>query len=128
MSYKVLVVLGGPIKSDNTPDIWLKSRLDETLKIVKILKFKYIILTGGDTKQTGMTEAEIMEKYLLEHGLECSNDQNIIIKEMKARTTFENAQNTCSLLKSTLENISRIYVLTSDFHVPRSRVIFQHYF
>ena len=37
----VLIVLGGPLTTDNKPGIWLKSRLDKTIKVYKEYNFDY---------------------------------------------------------------------------------------
>lgn len=117
----VLIVLGGPLTVDNKPGTWLKSRLDKAIKVYKELNFDYIILTGGDPTKKNITEAEVMYNYLKD-----SIPINKMYKEIEANSTFENALYTKKMIMNTL--IRNIYVLTSDFHIDRSKYIFENIF
>ena len=117
----VLIVLGGPLTTDNKPGIWLKSRLDKTIKVYKEYNFDYIILTGGDPYKKYITEAEVMYNYLKDY-----IPVNKMYKENKAKSTFENAIYTKKMIENT--QIKNIYVLTSDFHIDRSEYIFENIF
>jgi uncharacterized SAM-binding protein YcdF (DUF218 family) len=123
MTDTILIVLGGPITSDFKPDIWLKSRLDKTVEINKSLNPKYIILTGGDTRKIGITEAEIMKDYLLDNDISRSK----IYLETNSINTIENGKFTYEMIKH-LPKSTKIYVLTSEFHSNRSKYIFENFF
>jgi vancomycin permeability regulator SanA len=117
----VLIVLGGPLTVDNKPGTWLKSRLDKAIKVNNEYLFAYIILTGGDPTKKNITEAEVMYNYLKDY-----IPKNKMYKEIKANSTFENAIYTKKMITNTL--IKNIYVLTSDFHINRSKYIFENIF
>jgi vancomycin permeability regulator SanA len=117
----VLIVLGGPLTVDNKPGTWLKSRLDKAIKVYNEYIFDYIILTGGDPTKKNITEAEVMYNYLKDY-----IPKNKMYKEIKANSTFENAIYTKKMITNTL--IKNIYVLTSDFHINRSKYIFENIF
>lgn len=119
----ILIVLGGPINDDLTPGIWLTSRLEKTVEITNLIKPSYIIVSGGDTKKLGKTEAEIMKEYLVKKGL--SFDK--IYCETQSINTIENGEFTYMMLNHMNEN-TKIYVLTSEFHLNRAEIIFKYYF
>jgi vancomycin permeability regulator SanA len=117
----VLILLGGPLTIDNKPGTWLKSRLDKTIKVYNEYNFDYIILTGGDPTKKNITEAEVMYNYLKDY-----IPENKMYKEIEAKSTFENAIYSKNMITNTL--IKNIYVLTSDFHIDRSKYIFENIF
>lgn len=119
----ILIVLGGPINDDLTPGIWLTSRLEKTIEVYNSLKFTYIIVTGGDTKNLGKAEAYIMKEYLVKKGLPSDK----IYCEPNSINTIENAEFTYMMLNHMDEN-TKTYVLTSEFHSHRANIIFNHYF
>ena len=63
-----------------------------------------------------------MKKYLTENKYIIAEK---ITKEAKSQNTIENAENTFRLL-SKQKNIGKIIVITSKFHMPRSKMIFKH--
>lgn len=119
----ILIVLGGPINDNLTPGVWLTSRLEKTIEIYPILNPTYIIVSGGDTKKLGKTEAEIMKEYLVKKGL----PSNKIYCEVNSINTIENGEFTYDMLNHISEN-TKIYVLTSEFHLKRAEIIFKYYF
>ena len=123
MADTILIVLGGPITDDYKPDVWLKSRLDKTVEINKSLKPKYILLSGGDTRKIGITEAEIMKDYLLDNDI----PRTKIYVESNSINTIENGKFTYEMIKH-LSKSTKIYVLTSEFHCDRAKYIFEKYF
>ena len=125
-----IIILGGPLTSNLQPGAWLLSRLNTAIQYYKnIDKNKKdnikLIVTGGYTYDKKISEADVMKKYLVKHKI----PENIIIKENQARNTIENAiysKKLTILNKSTDDN--NIVVITSDFHVPRSKIIFVNEF
>ena len=92
-----------------------------------------IITTGGDPAQVGITEARAMSKYLIEeHGVGVEN----IIEESASRSTSENAVNVLKTLEAIgvtkgrgkYGGISKLYLVTSQYHMVRSLYIFQAVF
>lgn len=114
-----LVVLGAGLWGD-VPSLTLKQRLDESLDFIRQNPDTKIVLSGGMGPGETITEAEGMKRYLVGKGV----DEKIIIKEEKSTNTKENLKFTRDLLKKSdgRENI-KIKIVTSDFHMFRSKLI-----
>lgn len=121
-----IIVLGGGIKkgvpkseeSGIRPSNVSLQRLCEAVRIYNITG-KKIIVTGGDPYKTGVSEAEISKKILMELGVKESD----IILENKSKTTFENAQNCIEILKK--EKFIKPVVITSAIHINRAMGSFE---
>jgi uncharacterized SAM-binding protein YcdF (DUF218 family) len=120
----IIIVLGGPLTVKKTPDIWLKSRLDKLIEIYPILQPNYIIVSGGDPNNIGITEAFVMKEYLVKAKI----PKNIILLEISASNTYENATYSYKIIKNRLKENIKIHIITSDFHIQRSKIIFEHIF
>lgn len=115
-----VVILGAGLWGD-TPSLTLSQRLDASLDLIKIIPEDIkIIVSGGQGPGETITEAEAMKKYLIDRGV----SQDRIIKEDKSTSTQENMLYTRQLLRSidSKENL-RITVVTSNFHMYRSKVL-----
>jgi len=121
----VIIILGGPLTKDNKPDIWLKSRLDKMKEIYKTYNPDYIIVTGGYPTNEYISEADVMYDYLKN-----SIPVDKIYKETESTNTYENATKTYKMLINKIQKkeINRISILTSDFHIERSKYIFDNIF
>lgn len=96
-SVDYLFVLGAGIVEDR-PSLELKSRLDKAIAYVKEGNaIKKIVLCGGKGENKEYTEAYVMEKYLLNHGI----DQSMLIEEGSSTTTYENIQFAISIIERT---------------------------
>jgi uncharacterized SAM-binding protein YcdF (DUF218 family) len=121
---KVIVILGGPLLQDKTPGLWLQSRIDQAIKTIFSLKPDFIIASGGDPLKVGITEAEVINNNLID-----ANITQKIYLEKKSMTTYENAANTKYKLNTILKNFNvNLYIRTSDFHIERSRMLFDYFF
>lgn len=122
-SSEYIIVLGGALSKGKTPSIILKGRLDAAIKCVnENNKDAYIVVSGGQGADEKVSEAEAMEKYLIEHGI----SKEKIIFEDKSRNTNENFQYS----KEKIEEHSnkkidkvKVKIVTTDFHALRSRII-----
>ena len=127
-SQQVLVLLGGPLTIDGHPGTWLKERLDVGAQIFKgwisrNVKDAYLITTGGDCRGLGTPEAEVMKTYLVEkHGIPFRR----ILTDCQAKDTIQNALLVAPLCVRL--GIRAITVITSDFHLPRSKFYFDQIF
>jgi len=119
----ILIVLGGPINNDLSPGVWLTSRLEKTIEFNNSINPTYIIVTGGDTRKLGKSEADIMKEYLVKKGI----SSNKIYCERNSINTIENGEFTYEMVNYMNEN-TQIYVLTSEFHLKRAEMIFKYYF
>lgn len=85
---KVAIVLGYYLNDDGTPRQRLINRLELTLDMIKDLNPDKIIVSGGiANKKAGVSEANVMGKWLIEHNV--SKDK--IIYEEKSGSTRGNA-------------------------------------
>jgi len=118
-----IVVLGGGINYDipGKKGELSKSSLQRLVKAYRLqrkLKSSIIYSGGVAVGQTEISEANIAQKWLLD--MEVAEDK--IIKEAKARTTYENGVYIKKWMKR--NEISNIYLVTSAIHMPRSSAVF----
>lgn len=106
---------------EDRPSLELKSRLDKTIEYIKQNRgVKKIVLCGGKGTDEKFTEAYVMEKYLLGHGI----DGDKLIKEEKSTTTYENIQFATAMIENIDKNSDkRIALVTNYFHVFRAKLI-----
>jgi len=124
--YDYAIVLGGfanldsPYDDDRLNLGMVPNRLSQTIDLYHQKKIKKIVLSGGNGNLVGNQENEALNtaEYLRRIGIPNSD---IIIDE-KSRNTYENFKYSKELLKN-VDNTSKILVITSAFHVPRSRLI-----
>lgn len=111
-----IIVLGFELDNGKMTSI-LESRLDEAIKLYKENPTK-IVVSGGNSKG-GITEAEVMEKYVIDNGV----GKDEIIKEEKSTNTIGNA---FYIKKDIIEpnNWKSITIVTSDFHIERTKFTF----
>ena len=74
-----------------------------------------MIPSGGKGADEAVSEAEAMEKYLLEKGIPAE----MIIKEDQSTTTYENLQNSKTIIDSRPGSKYTVLV-TSNYHVYRA--------
>jgi uncharacterized SAM-binding protein YcdF (DUF218 family) len=77
-----------------------------------------ILATGGAPLGNAASEAELMEQVL-------ARDFRVQVKwlETESRNTFENARNSYRMLSGA--GVRRIYLVTSAWHMPRARFVFE---
>lgn len=134
------------------PSPLLQNRLDKAIETFYGLNRGdiLIVVSGGPAKGGEVTEAAIMERYLIKKGIRPIR----IYKEDKSRNTVENCLGTRNLLNKLckqhilkqelissnykcpyygvdqadcgeIESFDELYVVTSDFHIPRTKYIFE---
>lgn len=113
-------ILGAGIIEDR-PSLELKNRLDKTIEYINHNKqVEKIVLCGGKGVNEKFTEAYVMEKYLLSHGI----DRNMIIKEEQSTTTYENIRFATEIIENIDKNPNKKIALVSNyFHVFRAKLI-----
>lgn len=113
-----VIVLGAAV-NDGKITLPLKLRLDKAIEYHHKNPDAIIIVTGGQGHQETVTEAYLMEKYLIENGV----DKNLIFKEEKATSTFENMKFSKEILDSYFTNDYSIVVITNNFHIFRGTTL-----
>lgn len=151
---RAIVVLGSTIVKNSSTGNYdltpmLKMRLDQCYGVFlnNYDDQTVIIVSGGSPHGESVSESEIMKNYLLSLGVPACK----IFEEDKSNNTVENCQCTYNLLNTlyrtriTFQELNPHYVyneinkqgeippfkevcvITSDFHIPRSKAIFEMY-
>lgn len=122
-SGQAIVVLGGgayfaaPEYGKDTVGSFTLARLRYAAHLHRELKAP-ILVTGGAPLGNAGSEAELMEQVLV-------GDFRVPVKwlEKDSRNTLENARLTYRLLGP--QGVRRIYLVTSAWHMPRARFVFE---
>ena len=125
------IVFGGSDDSDEPLDIIvvLGSRLCE-YKIRHAWEIGqrhpgvlYVVSGGNPSAYDGMTEAEFMSSWLMEHGVSLSD----ICLENRSTFTGQNLEFSVSIIRAlraeTGKALSGIGILTGGFHIPRTKLL-----
>lgn len=117
-----IVVLGYQLNPSGSMRGELIGRLEAALKSAEKYPDALIVCTGGGTAKNNknVTEAGQMAKWLMEKGI----DKDRIIVEDKSMSTVGNARNTCSILAKSYPQVTHLALVTSDYHLPRSCLLF----
>ncbi|MFC4212813.1 YdcF family protein [Pedobacter lithocola] len=126
--YDIGVLLGGFSKSTQHSDLALNERGDRLIQSIALLKkgiIKKILISGGSGKLIGSEsiEADLTAKYLKEIGI----PDSVVLVENRSKNTIENAKYTFELVNKMKPDAS-ILVITSAWHIPRSKMIFDKVF
>jgi uncharacterized SAM-binding protein YcdF (DUF218 family) len=120
-----MVVLGGGVSGPRSPRrpypdlgsagdrLWHAGRLFHAGKAPKL------ILAGGTVRTGNGSEAEAMQRFLLDMGVPAS----AMILEEGSGNTASNARMTAEILAA--EGIDEVILVTSALHMPRARRLFE---
>ncbi|QQG40278.1 MAG: YdcF family protein [Candidatus Aenigmatarchaeota archaeon] len=120
-----IVVLGGGLTSDGGLPKWTVARLEEALKLYT---GQYVVVLGGmsvhvpavlDADKFPVFEAFVEADYLTRRGV----DPLRVLKQWASFDTIGEAFFTRVMHTDPL-NIRRLIVITSEFHMPRTRELF----
>ena len=118
-----LVALGFQLNPDGS----MKDELIHRLETVKRCAEKYpnalIVCTGGGTARDNpsATEAGEMAAWLRENGVEASR----IVVENQSQTTAQNARYTLDILRKDFPQISKLAIISSDYHIATGTLLFR---
>lgn len=117
-----IVALGFQLNPDGTMKDELKHRLEVVLKSAEKYPNAYVVCTGGGTAKENpdATEAGVMAKWLIENGI----DESRVIVEDKSLTTAQNAIYTLGILEEKYPQISKIAIISSDYHIATGALLF----
>ncbi len=110
-----VIVLGKGLDGDKVP-VNLAKRLDKAIEYHKKNPSALIVVSGGNVKNENLTEAQAMHDYLLSKGI----PQDIIIKEDKSTTTYENFVFSTEILKEKLGEGYSVAFVSNSFHIYRA--------
>lgn len=116
-----LVILGAQVYQNGSPSPVLKDRLDVALFWLEEHPEVPIVVSGGQGKDEPTSEAQAMERYLIEHGIA----QDRIHQEDQSFNTYQNLENSARLLQSMGYDLeeSRVMIVSNDFHLARVRML-----
>lgn len=117
-NFKYVIVLGAGLDGEEVSNR-LKGRLDKTIEYYNKNRDVTIIVSGGQGKDEKISEAEAMEKYLINKGI----SSNQIIKENKSTSTIENIKFSLTILKDLGALDEEVLIITSDYHLFRAQMI-----
>lgn len=108
---EAIIILGASVKADKTPSDALRDRLLTGIELYKKGYGSRVLVTGDRGDYHGSNEVEVMEKFLLEHGVP-SRD---IVVDGQGYRTYES----CKRAK-TEKGIQDAIVVTQRFHMARA--------
>ncbi len=116
-----LVILGAGLRGE-VPSTALYQRLYASLEYIEVNPKVKIVVSGGRGPGESITEAEAMERFLIEHGVA----KGQIIKEERSTNTLENMKFTTEILEKLdkKENIE-VTIVTNNFHMFRAKFLAQ---
>ncbi|MBR4234632.1 MAG: YdcF family protein [Clostridia bacterium] len=117
-----LVALGFQLNPDGTMRDELIRRLEVLLAAAKKYPQALIVCTGGGTAayEPAATEAGRMAEWLMQNGIGASR----IMVEDKSVTTAQNAIYTFDILEERQPQVTRIAVVSSDYHIETGVLLF----
>ena len=121
-----LIVLGFQLNPDGSMQNELVGRLETALESAKKYPNAYVLCTGGGTASAapGITEADVMAQWLMKHGIA----EERIIVENRSLTTSQNAIFSCQILREDYPEITQAAIISSDYHIPWGKVLFEAQF
>ena len=114
-----VVVLGAGLFGDQ-PSPSLHYRLQKALEYA--IKYPHIpiVVSGGQGPDEWITEAEAMERFLVQNGIEAK----MIIKEESSTSTKENLIFTKEVLKHEIDTKKpTVLIVTSEYHMFRAKFL-----
>ncbi|KAI0565377.1 hypothetical protein FGB62_19g261 [Gracilaria domingensis] len=130
--YDAIIIPGGGLEAQTAlPQPWVRARLDAALELHHQTKY-FIVLSRGtthkppprDTQGYSIDEAAASAKYLLDNGV---RDAERILMDRWSFDTIGNVYFARTMLCEPMK-LKRICVITSVFHMPRTRAIFEWIF
>ncbi len=112
--YDAILLLGYELDAHDRATQELCLRVKAAAKAYQEGYANVIVACGGKTEGHHISEAEVMERLLLEEGI----PREAILLENKSQVTIENMRFAASVLGGAKGK--RVLVVTSDYHVRRS--------
>ena len=112
-----VLILGAQWKS-NGPSYMLQKRLDKAIEYLQANPQTKVIVSGGQGSNEPISEAEGMQGYLIEAGI----DVERILMEDESTSTAENLMFSGKLLDTETD---RVVLVTNNYHVFRATQIAQ---
>lgn len=127
----ILIPGGGLDDETRLPHSWVRARLDAALQLKEHTRY-FVVLSRGtvhkppprDDRGFPVLESEASAKYLLANGLD---DPGRVLIEGWSMDTIGNAYFACRMICEPLK-LCKSLLITSAFHMPKSKAIFEWVF
>lgn len=116
----VAVVLGTTVDPDGRPSARLAARLDRAADLWRAGAFVRVIVSGGIGHE-GYNEAEVMRRYLTEHGVPAGD----IILDSNGVDTYHTARFAAAWMRE--HHAHTVCAITQYFHIPRTRLALERF-
>lgn len=118
-----LVALGFQLNPDGSMRDELLHRLETVKRSAEKYPNALIVCTGGGTARDNpaATEGGVMAKWLRDNGIRSSR----IIIENQSQTTAQNAIYTLNILKKEFPQVSKLAIISSDYHIATGKLLFE---
>lgn len=113
-----LIVLGSGVRGDK-PSPVLRTRLDRAAEYLQIHPDTRAAVSGGRSRAGSFPEAEVMERYLVQHGIASER----ILREDQSTSTLENLRNSSALIAAHTSGKPSLAAVTSEFHRFRVKML-----
>jgi uncharacterized SAM-binding protein YcdF (DUF218 family) len=107
-----IIVLGARVKGE-APSLSLRYRIDRAAQYLEDNPQTIAIVSGGKGKGEDMSEAEVMKRELIEHGI----PEHRILLEDKSTSTEENVAFSKTFIPA---KAKRGLIVTNDYHIYRA--------
>ena len=127
----IICILCGGLKQNGNPNEFVKNRLDKGLELYNKNKNAYFLILGGGTYHKPpfvnsgnyvVHESTSGARYLYENGVNPNN----ILREWSSYDTIANGFFAFTNYLNYID-INKIFLITSDFHIERSKTIFNYF-
>ena len=111
-STQAIIVLGAQVQPDGSLSVQLQWRLDKALEMYR-QNPQPIVVCGAQGTNEPVTEASAMYAYLAANGVK---EDDLILED----SSFNTRQNLMNAKKLLGEDVRRVLIVTSDYHLPRA--------
>lgn len=124
---EIIIILGYKLHADGMATRVLRDRVERATTLYHELMAQghhpLIIVSGKGKNDNGYTEAEAMMDLCTLFGVRKTD----VLVDSESTNTAQNAKFSAELIKNR-KDINEVYVVTSDYHVPRAQYLFQTVF
>ena len=113
-NYDYAIILGAKVNGE-IPSLSLRYRLESAVDYALQYPHVKLILSGGQGKDEGISEAEAMYRYLKEHGIATER----LVIEDQSTSTYENLQ----FSQAIIPEVAGVTIISSDYHLARARFL-----
>lgn len=112
---QAIIVLGAQVKEDGTLSLQLQWRMEETLRQYQ-LHPQRIVVCGAQGSNEPAPEAHVMRDWLVARGVPA----DMILMDDASFNTRQNIANAKKLLP---QDVERVLIVTSRYHLPRAMAL-----